>query len=194
MSARAVVALAVVALGAATTAACGARGPLDDTPLDAGTSLNEADATPEDAGGTDATTPPKDAGQDSGKVDDSPLACGSCLLGECGPGIGECLQSQTCRDALQCIGSTCLGEGGQPDPACAIACANGDMASITSILQVFKCVTSTCGGQCSSSLESILDFLGTLGDLRPDGGARPDGGTRPDGGADASAPPFGGPR
>lgn len=196
MVTRALVALAVVSVGAATTAACGARGPLDDLAfddpsadassadgslVDTGTSSGEAGTTPgdgddDDAGGDDATSPTKDAGRDGGKVDDSPIACGSCLISKCGQGLSACLQSQTCRDSLTCIATTCLSGGGMPDPVCAFGCANGDFAAIASILQLFTCVTSTCGQTCSSSFESILDLVGNLGDLRPDGGPPTNGG------------------
>jgi hypothetical protein len=139
-------------------AACGARGPLDDTPLDAGTTadvavVQAADATPEPL---DAA--PVDAAPEGGSI----LGCGTCLVGKCSQGILACVQDTACRTTFQCVATTCLS-GGSPDAACLFKCASGDAQGALKIFTIFNCVTSTCGSDCGSVLSGLLGGLGGLG-------------------------------
>jgi predicted small lipoprotein YifL len=143
--------LTVCALLASSSPACGARGPLDDTPRDAG-----HDAAP----AASAEPPGLDAGPEAGAA--GPLACGRCLARECGSSVVACVQAPACRTTVQCAVTTCLA-GGSPDLSCVIGCASGSSDGAIAALSVFDCATRTCGGDCATVLGTALDALGGLG-------------------------------
>jgi hypothetical protein len=143
--------LAACALLAASSQACGARGPLDDTPRDTG-----QDAAPV----ARAEPPGIDAGPEAGVA--GPLACGRCLTRECGSSVVACVQAAACRTTVQCVVTTCLA-GGSPDLSCVIGCASGSSDGAIAALSVFDCATRTCGGDCATVLGAALGGLGGLG-------------------------------
>jgi predicted small lipoprotein YifL len=149
-------------------AACGARGPLDDTPLDAGTTADVAVAEPIDAAPQPDAAPPFDAAPEGGSI----LGCGTCLVGKCSQGILACVQDTVCRTTFQCVATTCLS-GGAPDAACLFKCASGDVQGALKIFTIFQCVTATCGGDCGSVLSGLLGGLGGLGGGGAGGGGAP---------------------
>lgn len=133
---------------AALIAGCGSRGPLDyDSPvvMDAG-----------------ALEPATDAGIDTG-ADAAPdvrpgeaiVNCGTCVVGQCGAGVLQCLQSPGCQSALQCVVTTCLSSG-SPDPSCLASCAAGDTTGALQMFRIFQCITNDCGTDCASVLGGIL--------------------------------------
>ncbi len=166
---------AAIALSAciAVVAACGSRGPLDD------------EAREVDAGSADALTDvvvtdaPVDAPRESGGL----IACGTCIVGQCGMGIVQCLQSTGCRTTLQCVVTTCL-VGGSPDAACLAGCASGDPSGVLQMFQIFQCFTDVCGVDCGPILGGLLG-----GGTGRGGGRGGGGGRRPAGGAQ-SVPPL----
>ena len=144
-------AVPLLVLASLCIAACGARGPLDDGPLNAGT----ADAAPVEvvdaAPAVPEAAPPVDAGPQGGSI----IACGSCLVGKCSQGILQCVQDTACRATFQCVVTDCLSSG-SPDPACLFKCASGDAKGALKIFTIFQCVTATCGGDCGSVLSGLL--------------------------------------
>jgi hypothetical protein len=156
-------AVAFVALFAfAANPGCGARGPLDDTPYDAGsdvTVVTVVDAAPEAAeeAAVDASRPPTLA------------TCGQCLFDQCGAPVLACAQSQGCRATVQCIATTCVSSGA-PDLPCILKCA-ASSGGLEPALGVFTCVTNTCGEDCTSVLGGLLGGGG--------GGGRDAGGPGP---------------
>ena len=164
----------VIASGLLVTAACGARGPLDDSPIDAGADAALAPAE----GGSEAG---EDAGPDGGRT--GLLACGQCLSDQCGGSVLACLQAPACRTTVQCIATTCLPSG-RLDLGCLTGCASGNTTGALAAFEVFDCATRTCGGDCASILGAVLDGLGGLGG--GGGGGPRDGGRPPGGGGDAA--------
>jgi predicted small lipoprotein YifL len=132
-------------------AACGSRGPLDDTPVgDAGRDTSTLDASSNDAA-ADVVTP-VDAGSDAPP---NPIDCLQCVQKSCGTKLVDCLQDVDCRGILQCAAQKCLS-GGALDPKCLSTCANGNLGGLAQAFSAFQCVTSKCGDQC-------LPLLGGLG-------------------------------
>lgn len=165
-------AMALVMAGAAAiTPGCGARGPLDDTPWDAGADVvvdAEVDAA-------------ADAAPEAGPT--GPFACGQCLARQCGSSVLACLQAPACRTTVQCVATTCL-RSGSPDISCVISCASGSSEGALAAFSIFDCATRTCGGDCASVVGAVLDGVGGLGGGTP----RPDAGSGPrDAGATADA-------
>jgi hypothetical protein len=167
---------AVLALGSIAAAAapgCGSRGPLDTGPYgeDAGGAGNgAADAAPEaEAAPTADAAPdaPKDAGHDATIVD-----CANCLFTDCSMPILACIQSPPCQQAFQCVLGTCFGSGGGGglDPACLLKCASSSPTGALQVLQVFMCVTGTCGPDCASLLSGLGGLGGGGGGGRRDAG------------------------
>jgi hypothetical protein len=181
-----VISLTALVAGSALVAACGARGPLDDDgPLDAGSTadvvvaVDAADAQPPPV--MDAAPPPtKDAAPEGGSI----IACGECLLGKCGSDIFACVRDAACQKTFQCVVTDCLASGGgTPSPACLFKCASGDVKGALEIVQIFTCVTGTCGADCNSLLSGLLGGLGGGG-----GGGSGDAGKKA--AAGKSMPPF----
>ncbi|GAC1537727.1 MAG: hypothetical protein NVS3B10_02080 [Polyangiales bacterium] len=167
----------LLSVAAGGTAACGARGPLDDdAPLEAGTAdvltaEAAADTGPEMP---DALPPPiEDAAPEGGSI----LGCGTCLVGQCSQGILACVQDRACSKTFQCVVTTCLSSG-SPDPACLFKCASGDASGALKIFTIFQCVTGKCGSDCNAVLAGLLGGLGGLGG----GGGGGGGGKGPGGG------------
>ena len=170
-------------------AACGARGPLDDTPLDAGTTADVTTVELADAAPPAIDAAPADAAPEGGSI----IACGTCLIGECSKGILGCVQDTACRTTFQCVVTNCLS-GGAPDAACLFKCASGDAKGAFKIFTIFQCVTSTCGGDCGSLLSGVLGGLGGGGGggggKGPGGGGKGPGGPPPKREALQSTSPF----
>lgn len=178
---RGIVVCGGACIALASTGACGSRGPLDgDPPPDAGTPDTTpvlVDAAPDVGPDTSA---PVDAGRESGG---SILECGTCLFGECSDGILACVQDAACRAIFQCVITDCFAGGGSPNPACMLKCANGDLTAGLKILQIFTCVTGTCGDDCGSLLGGLLGGLGG-------GGGSSSGGTTDAGKKAKALPPI----
>lgn len=144
--------------------ACGSRGPLlDDEFLDASTDATDTvvDAAPEASTTVDAS--PRDAGRESSG---SIIDCGACLIQQCSPAIIQCIGSQPCVQAFQCVIQDCLGAGGSgggANPLCLLKCASGDPQGALQVLQVFQCVTGMCGSDCTSLLGGLGGLGGGLG-------------------------------
>lgn len=173
-------AIAPIVLAASLcVAACGARGPLDDTPLDAGSAADVAVVDTADAAPVPPDAAPVDAAPEGGSI----IGCGTCLVGKCSQNILACVQDTACRTTFQCVATTCLS-GGSPDPACLFKCASGDAQGALKIFTIFNCVTSTCGSDCGSVLSGLLGGLGGLG-----GGGGGGGGTSSSSGAPPPPPP-----
>src|SRR3984957_11035802 len=128
-------------------AACGARASLDETvvdqitPNEGGTDASELE-TSVDASGDGNTS---ESGTDSGRpaFDGGPIVnCGTCVAQSCGQQLLTCIESTTCRTALQCVVTTCL-TGGTPDPSCAEGCANGDITVLGQLIGAFTCILET---------------------------------------------------
>jgi len=153
--------------------ACGSRGPLlDDEFADAAADADTVDAAPEAATIVDAS--PVDAGRDSGGG--SIIDCGACLITQCSPAIIQCVGSQPCVQAFQCVIQDCLGgSSGGFNPLCLLKCASGDPQGALQVLQVFQCVTGQCGSDCTA----LLGGLGGLGGgLGGGGGGKKDAGMK----------------
>lgn len=145
----------VLAYGFVGLAACGSRGPLDDSPApDAFDASLSADVTGSDArSSSDATPPIADAGGPD--TAGNPIACAQCIGQSCSMQVTACLQSVNCRNVLQCAAQKCLS-GGTFDPQCLIGCAGNDVKAIQDAFAVVQCITGKCGNQC-------LSLLGGLG-------------------------------
>lgn len=157
-------AMPILVLASLCIAACGARGPLDDDPLDAGTTVDAAPVELVDAAPpVPEAAPLVDAGPEGGSI----IACGSCLVGKCSQGILQCVQDTACRATFQCVVTGCVS-GGSPDPACLFKCASGDPKAALKIFSILECVTATCGSDCGSVLGGVLGGLGGGG-----GGGKP---------------------
>lgn len=144
-------------IGSLVVAACGSRGPLDDSPSDFGqdASLGLDGASPNDASANkDATPTPVDAGLPD--TSPSPLACAQCVGQSCGMQVSTCLQDTACRNLLTCAAQKCAGMGGNFDPKCVAQCANNDFGAIQKAFAVIQCISGKCGNQC-------LALLGGLG-------------------------------
>lgn len=166
---------ASVVLGVVTAglAGCGSRGPLDlDDPNGTGTGAKVPDAgspsdSPPDAQVPvdDASVPPPTPDAAPPKADAGPIQtvieCGSCVAKSCGDKILACIASESCRGTFQCVASTCLASGSGVNIGCLLGCAGKDPAGALAVLDVFTCLTATCGSDCGS----ILDLLGKLGGL-----------------------------
>ncbi|HEY6461845.1 MAG TPA: hypothetical protein VIY73_16885 [Polyangiaceae bacterium] len=172
--------LAPAALVAGLLVACGARGPLDITVIEQGPADADVDAPGVDAGIDASETGTGDGSLDAADAPDEgapgfdggPIVnCGSCVIQNCGSQLLTCIQSTTCRTALQCVVTTCLS-GGTPDPTCVLGCANGDATALGDLVGAFECVIGTCGAQCTS----VLGGLGGLGGGGGGGGGAGGGG------------------
>lgn len=167
---------ATVALGG-----CGSRGPLDDTPLavDAGVDAESLRAAQTDAG-------PADGGREASAV----VACGSCVLGSCGSTILECVREPACRTVFQCVATTCLGggSGGGLNPRCLLNCATEAPEGAAGVLELFTCLTGTCGPECGTILGQLGGGLGGAGGLGGGGGGKGPGGIDRDALHDILAP------
>ncbi len=167
---RIVACIALASIASLAAAACGARGPLDDSPFgaDSGIGTGELDAAPEAAPVVDAApeAAPVDAGHDATIID-----CVQCISNDCSMPIFQCIQSQPCQQAFACVAQMCLGGGGAGglDPGCLLKCASGNATGALQVLQVFMCVTGTCGPDCAT-------LLGGLAGLGGGGGGKRDGG------------------
>lgn len=148
--------------------ACGARGPLDiivveeapDADVDAAVDVSVVDA----ADASDAHDAAEEEG--GGGFDGGPIVnCGSCVVQSCGTQLLTCIESTTCRTALQCVVTTCLS-GGTPDITCIGTCAGSDPTTLADLIGAFTCIIETCGAQCTS----------VLGGLTGGGGAGAGGG------------------
>ncbi|MBI5531950.1 MAG: hypothetical protein HY898_04490 [Deltaproteobacteria bacterium] len=137
--------------------------------------------------GTDQTTPPPDVvppkdvipGSDSKDFfdtlppwipDTGPIgACVGCLQTKCGDQINACYNDTTCWQGIQCSIPKCFlgggggaggsGGGGQINVQCFMDCFDNKMTSIMEALNMFQCITGTCGDACG------------LGGLAGNGGA-----------------------
>ncbi len=158
---------------------CGARGPLDDTPYDAGSDVSVAlvDAAPDVA---------EEAGADADATAPGLLECGQCLLGECSGATLACVQSEGCRATVQCIATTCVSSG-SPDLPCVLRCAASN-DGVAPALGLFQCVTDTCGADCTSVLGSLLGAVGGGGGGGTRDAGSADAGRRDAGDLDAGAP------
>ncbi len=168
-------------VAAITAAACGSRGPLDDTPYG-----SASDASTGDGSTTPTPIPvplPSDGGADGRIGPDLPpiVDCGLCLATECGQPILACVTNPTCQQAFQCVLATC---GASLDPACILGCAKTSPAGALQLLSIFQCVTGKCGPDCGEVLGQLggglPGFPGTPGrdagtPPRPDAGPRPPG-------------------
>jgi predicted small lipoprotein YifL len=167
--------VAAAALALVAIAACGSRGPLDvDGPLVVATEAGEASVGQEGGpspgdGAADQVSPPKDAGKEGGSIIDCPV----CLLQDCGQKIFACIQTPACAGTLQCVLQTCL-TGGSLNPVCAFNCAQGDPAGALQVLQVFQCVTQTCGDDCGALLGLLTGGGGGKPPPPVDAGKKPD--------------------
>ncbi|MDF2692377.1 MAG: hypothetical protein K0S65_760 [Labilithrix sp.] len=147
---------------------CGSRGPLDDATNAVADAAPEATVTTSIDAGPEATPPVADAGRDAG-----PVACGLCVITNCGDTILSCLQADACRGVFQCVATTCLGSGGGGglNPLCLFQCAGDDPSGALGVLSVFQCITGGCGGECGG----LLGGLGGLGGGGGGGGGGMDG-------------------
>lgn len=173
---RLVAASASVAALLAAAPSCGSRGPLDDGPV-ADTSADASADVTSGGASVDASAPPAsdasasvdaravDAGKDGGTIID----CAECLVDQCQNTILQCVQSAACRQTFQCVFTECLS-GGAPNANCLLDCAAGDPAGALQVLQVFQCVTGTCGEDCSTLLGAVLGGLGGGGGGAKDAG------------------------
>lgn len=166
-------------VAAITAAACGSRGPLDDTPY-GGEGADAAASA--DVSATPTPIPlPLDAGADGPTGPDLPpiVDCGLCLASECGQPILACVTNPTCQEAFQCVLTSC---GGALDPACILGCAKTSPAGALQLLSIFQCVTGKCGPDCGEVLGQLGGGLpGVPGTPGRDAGAppRPDAGRPP---------------
>jgi hypothetical protein len=88
---------------------------------------------------------------------------------ECGQTALQCVQSTSCRTVFQCVATTCLSGG--LNPQCLFKCAGSDPSGALAALSVFTCVTGSCGSDCTA-------VLGALGGLGGGGGFGGGGGKR----------------
>lgn len=160
--------LAGLSVALVVGAACGSRGPLDDTPigaLDAG-----ADTLAADMDGAaeipDATADVRQAGI---------VQCGACLVNQCSDDVLGCVQSAGCRATLQCVLQQCLAGAGGLDLSCMTKCGSSDPAGALKVLQIVQCVIKDCGPECTSLLGALLGGAGGGGG----GGGRRDEGRLP---------------
>lgn len=165
---------------AAILIACGSRGPLDDGPIAAGDG-GEGGAPGSSSGALgDGATPIVDAGR---TLEAGPLACAGCVVGTCGQSIVACLGDPGCLGMFQCITTTCLGGGGDGgsgglgglgsgsiNATCLLGCATKNPSGALQVLQVFQCVSGTCGADCGSVLGGLGGLGGGLGGLGGLGG------------------------
>lgn len=156
-------------------AACGSRGPLDDTPYGSG-----ADAATDTTATPLPLPPPLDGGADGPTGPELPpiVDCGLCLASKCGQPILSCVTNPTCQQAFQCVLSTC---GASLDPACILGCAKTSPAGALQLLSIFQCVTAQCGPNCGEVLGQlggggIPGVPGTPTPGRDAGRPRPDAG------------------
>lgn len=172
--------LPALAAVAVTAAACGSRGPLDDTPYGGGAGPDAS--TSADASPTPTPIPlPLDGGADGRTGPDLPpiVDCGLCLASECGQPILACVTNPTCQQAFQCVLTTC---GAALDPACILGCAKTSPAGALQLLSIFQCVTGKCGPDCGEVLGQLGGGLpGVPGTPGRDAGPppRPDAGPPP---------------
>lgn len=159
--------------------ACGARGPLDITVIEVAPDAEvDAPATDASTDAADAQDATEDEGGGPGGFDAGPIVnCGSCVAGSCGPQLLACIESTGCRDALQCVVTTCLS-GGTPSITCIEGCASSDGGSASTLPELigaFTCIVESCGSQCTSVLGGLTGGGGAGAGVRG-GGAGGGGG------------------
>jgi hypothetical protein len=124
---------------------------------------------------TQDVTPPKDVNVKDQKdffdqfppwlPDSGPIGeCVACLQGPCGDAINTCYNDPSCWGGIQCAVPQCFlggsggsggsGSGGQINFQCLLECFDNNMLSLMSALNMFQCITQTCGSVCG------LDWLG----------------------------------
>lgn len=144
-------------LPAATVAACGSRGPLDDNIVNVAVDSGVADVVTVDQGAPDIDTGAPDTGFDAGS---GPLQCAQCVGQTCGTALTTCITDPSCTTVLQCIATTCVGGGGGGiDPSCITGCTGGGGPGVGEALGVFQCIMNECGNACGG----LLGGLGGLG-------------------------------
>lgn len=147
-----------------TTAACGARGPLD-TPdyFFANTDASDEASTAEGGstdGASDAIALTDARANDSGVDAANPINCAVCVGQSCSNQIIACVTSQSCLGTLNCVFSKCLS-GGSVNPVCAFGCAGeGGPTGLLDVLAVFQCITMSCGADCNSLIGGLGGGLG----------------------------------
>ena len=86
--------------------------------------------------------------------------CASCLQGQCGDKINACYNDSVCWSGVQCAVTSCFtaggggsggSGGGGVDMTCLIGCFGNNMTSMMTALQMFQCITGTCGDLCGLS-------------------------------------------
>ena len=160
-----------MAFGAPWAAACGSRGPLEDTLAAEPTSASAEAGDPDAASATEDAT--ADANVPDGRRppdaslprDAGPVQCGLCVAQQCSPGIVACIQNPACTAVFQCVIQTCLlgglggdggGGGGGFDPSCLLQCGAGNIGGALQVFQIFNCITQTCGPECNSVIGGFL--------------------------------------
>jgi hypothetical protein len=116
----------------------------------------------------DVKPPPKDVvGNDQKDLFDSlppwipeggPIGqCVGCLQGQCGTAINACYNDASCWNGIQCAIPKCFlnggggsagSGGGQLNFPCFLECFDNKMSSIMEALNMFQCITGTCGSVC----------------------------------------------
>ncbi len=135
----------------------------DDVSSDVSSDVSNDTSVPPDG------PPPKDAPSDAKDFfdtlpplpDSGPIGeCLSCLQGQCGDQINACYNDATCWSGIQCAATSCFTSGGGGsggsgsggiDYACLMECFDNDMTAIMTALQMFQCITGTCGELCGMS-------------------------------------------
>jgi hypothetical protein len=150
--------------------ACGARGPLESTSLEAPQqhldgsleAMTPAEAGPAGGPSVDGSGPEGGPfGFDGGAL----FSCGACIAQSCDVALLACLTSAGCRATLQCAATTCISAG-VPEPACIAACGMQDPQSLEQLVAAFSCVLSRCGSLCGS----LLGRIGGVGGAVDSGG------------------------
>ena len=138
-------------MGSIVLAACGSRGPLDDSPADFASQDASLGADVSFTGDAHADSSPTPI--DSGLPDTSPspIACAQCIGQSCSMQVQTCLQNTACRNLLQCAAQKCAMNG-MFDPQCVAQCANNDFQAIQQAFAVIQCINGKCGSQCLALL------------------------------------------
>lgn len=94
---------------------------------------------------------------DSGPVGE----CTGCLADKCAKSINACYNNPNCLQGIQCAVQKCFAGGlpvggggatGGQDFGCLLACFNNDVQAAFGAIQMFQCITSTCGAQCGGGI------------------------------------------
>jgi len=115
----------------------------------------------------DTVVPPDVTGKDSKDFfdtlppwlpDGGPIGtCVSCLQTKCGDQINACYNDASCWGGIQCAIPQCFigggggsggSGGGQINYQCFMDCFDNKIASIMEALNMFQCITGTCGDSC----------------------------------------------